>query len=429
MLTRDISLEDCILDLVDNAIDGAWSQSGEKPDELKSGTGLDGREVKILLSESKFSISDNCGGISFDDAVDYAFTFGRDDEQTDAGFTVGVYGIGMKRAVFKIGKSIRIHSTYEEAGSLKAFTVPIEIDTWLREKREPWDFEIDEAQPDVTPGVRIEITELYDEVRKQFQDAKYIRALRTQLSRDYLLPLMRGLEISLNGDVVESREPVLQESSAFKPMRTSYLDDGVKVEIFAGMWRSPPNDTEPETSGRLDNASGWYILCNGRAVLSADRTSVTGWGDALPRWHSQYGGFHGYVLFSSKSPELLPMTTTKRSVNTSSGVYRRALARIEEPTRAWINYTNSRKKDLDGVKDIEESTKSRPISAIEENSQVLLPAVKASKQERVANVNYAVDVDRLKDLAASLGDRSMTYREVGIRSFDYAYGELVEDEA
>jgi hypothetical protein len=31
MITRDISLEDCILDLIDNSVDGAWRCEGSKP--------------------------------------------------------------------------------------------------------------------------------------------------------------------------------------------------------------------------------------------------------------------------------------------------------------------------------------------------------------------------------------------------------------
>ena len=129
MLTRDISLDDCILDLVDNSIDGAWRNSGQQPSSLAVDSGLHDYRVALEISECHFAIADNCGGITLDDAVDYAFTFGRREEQERGEYTVGVYGIGMKRAVFKLGNDIQINSTYAVNGAFESFLVPISVDT------------------------------------------------------------------------------------------------------------------------------------------------------------------------------------------------------------------------------------------------------------------------------------------------------------
>src|SRR6202041_1877732 len=94
-----------------------------------------------------------------------------------------------------------------------------------------------------------------------------------------------------------------QESGSFAPLRQSYEDDGVKVEIIAGMSSAPPDSTDPDEPSRIDRTSGWYVLCNGRAVLTADRSIVTGWGSFnWPSWHNQYNGFIGVVLFSAADP-------------------------------------------------------------------------------------------------------------------------------
>jgi hypothetical protein len=71
MLTRDIPLDQAILDLIDNSVDGAKS--------LKA---LNGRSfadlwVKLEFDKDKFVISDNCGGFSKNAARKYAFKFGR----------------------------------------------------------------------------------------------------------------------------------------------------------------------------------------------------------------------------------------------------------------------------------------------------------------------------------------------------------------
>ena len=103
MITRDITLEDCIFDLIDNSIDGAWEQKGGQPMRLGDNIKLTEYRISIEVKSDRFSIHDNCGGISLDDAVEYAFTFGRQEKALTENYSIGVYGIGMKRAIFKNG--------------------------------------------------------------------------------------------------------------------------------------------------------------------------------------------------------------------------------------------------------------------------------------------------------------------------------------
>ena len=131
-------------------------------------------------------------------------------------------------------------------------------------------------------------------------------------------------------------------------MRLEYQEDidgeDVSVEIIGGMSAPPPENTEPEEDDDGDKRFGWYVVCNGRIVLAADKTTIAGWGtDDWPQWHRQYSGFVGIILFTAANAAALPLTTTKRSVDTSSEVYRRARPRMREITRKWIDYTNARK--------------------------------------------------------------------------------------
>ena len=438
MLTRDITLEDCILDLIDNAVDAAWTASGQKPKTLVVDNALSAYDVRVEMSANAFTIADNCTGINLDDAVNYAFTFGRVRGDEPDKYTVGVYGIGMKRAIFKIGKQISIQSTYEEPdGTLVGFEVPINVDTWLGddgplagadEQSAPvWDFDIEPLDPAANVGVVIQVTDLLPDTSELFADKMHERALRRLLAKDYMLPLMRGLNIWLNGTQIEPTVIELRQNESFAPMRHRYEDGDVEVELLAGMAFQPSDDIDPDT--RKDEVSGWYVACNGRMMLTADRSSVTGWGELLPSWHRQYGGFVGLIFFSAENPLLLPMTTTKRSVDTSSAVYRRALGRMIEPTRAWINYTNARKSDLRNLKDLEKTAASTAITSVPERETVSLPTVtKNPAAEPMANVNYAVPRRRIRALGEALGDRRMSYRDVGLESFEYAYGELVDEE-
>ncbi|KRE63763.1 ATP-binding protein [Nostocoides sp. Soil756] len=441
MLTRDISLEDCILDLVDNSIDGAWEKSGYEPTELRSDSALSTYHIKIRFSDDDFSIVDNCGGITLDNAADYAFTFGRRHDQTPDDFSVGVYGIGMKRAVFKLGDLIEVRSTYVDGRRTESFRVPINVPEWMARDAEPlangelaapnWDFDIEESDPLSEPGVAVHVSGLRPETSERLGDPTFERRLRRILGRDYMVPLMRGLRISVNGVAVVGYKLELRGSDDFAPMRDRYTDGSVTVEILAGMVSVPPDSAEPDENDRRKiDPSGWYILCNGRVVLAADTSNLTGWGEELPRWHRQYSGFAGIALFSAARAADLPMTTTKRSVDVSHAVYRRALARMHEPTRTWISYTNARKFDLDEAKHRERSAEPKELVAVEARPTVRVPtlATPTPTRERIGNINYAMPYKRIKALAKGLGDSQLSYRDVGIKSFDYAYETLVGED-
>lgn len=428
MLTRDISLDDCILDLVDNSIDGALQSSRVEGVQLARSDELARFEVNISLTPDTFTISDNCGGIQLDEAIDYAFTFGRRAEEPIENFSVGVYGIGMKRAVFKLGRKITIHSTYRDGDKLSAFEVPIDVDRWMTDDAESWDFDIEEAEPAAEAGVTITVTELLPETRSKFEDPTYARSLERTLARDYLLPLLSGLVIRVNGRTVQGRTLEFRTGGDFTPMRWKYNDGDVEVEVIAGMLAPPPDNASGDEAIVGEDLSGWYVACNGRIVLAADRTATTGWGGHLPRWHPQYAGFVGLVLFTAANPLLLPMTTTKRNVDSASEVYRRALVEMAKPARTWIDYTNARKQSLETAHQLEAATAVREVSEIAVQARVEMPTLRPKPREKVANVNFAVPLRRMRALASGFGNENLNFREVGLRSFNYAYDRLVDEE-
>ena len=122
MLTRDISLSDAILDLIDNCLDGALRSSPEGNVDYSK------YSISITLSADKFCIHDNCGGIPRETAKNYAFKMGRepDDERDSTTETIGMYGVGMKRAIFKMGRDALVRTLCKD----DAFEVPISSD-WL----------------------------------------------------------------------------------------------------------------------------------------------------------------------------------------------------------------------------------------------------------------------------------------------------------
>lgn len=434
MITRDITLEDCILDLIDNSVDGAWRSEGSRPMGISQDADLSRYRIKITASPELFCIEDNCGGMSLDDAVNHAFSFGRKVTDTTDDYSIGVYGIGMKRAVFKLGEDIKIRSTYpDERDGRVSFAVPIIVSEWLLDDTPPWDFDITEDDSLSENGVEIVVKNLTPGAESSFGNPAFMQNLRRTITRDYSLHLHRGLEIVLNGTPITGWQIELLQGADFSPVRIEYPDevegDPVAVEIIGGMAAPPPDSSDPDVEDEGEKRFGWYVVCNGRIVLAADKTSVSGWGtDEWPQWHRQYSGFIGIILFTAANAAALPLTTTKRSVDTSSEVYRRARPRMREVTRAWIDYTNMRKQALDEAKRIEAAAAPVAIYAVERRAAPVLPRLVAKPAEPVANVNYAVPLVRLKRLARALGRSNLPYREVGIKTFDYTYSDLVGEE-
>ena len=432
MITRDITLEDCILDLIDNSIDGALSQKGSPPLGLQANVDLSDFHVRLDVEENGFSITDDCGGMTLDAAIDYAFSFGRPDDVETDDFSIGVYGIGMKRAVFKLGRKIEIVSTYVEDEAPASFRVPIDVDEWLAKGGAEWDFDIEPAEGLAEPGVRISVEDLTEQTRDAFASPVFVRNLRRTIARDYTLHLARGLDIVVNGEEARGIPIEFRQGDEFQPLRLEYEDDAdgtpVKVEILAGMAAPPPDDVAPDDQAKGEERFGWYVACNGRVVVAGDKTRLTGWGvEGQPTWHRQYAGFLGMMLFTSADAAALPLTTTKRSVDSSSGVYRRALAKAREVTSAWTRYTNARKQDIEAAKRRETAAAAVRIEEIRTSDKVVLPKIEPQPKVRMANVNYSVRADRMARLAEAYGSRTMSYRDVGIRAFEDAYEANVDD--
>ena len=150
MLPRDIELGDAILDLVDNSVDGAMRQRRKSLHETNVYKGF---RCNLEISENKFRITDNCGGIP-KEYIDSAFRLGRPQVDKDGDLpTIGMYGIGMKRAIFKMGLAAKVSSVTDGSSSTVEYT-----EEWLDPENDDFKLSIGENNDDQSDdGVYIEI--------------------------------------------------------------------------------------------------------------------------------------------------------------------------------------------------------------------------------------------------------------------------------
>lgn len=429
MLTRDISIQDCILDLIDNSVDAAWEQDGGEHPGLETSNRLSNYKIKLDITDELFRISDNCGGLTLKNAQESAFNFGNPSQfnEEDSTLSVGVYGIGMKRAIFKLGSEIEIESTFQNASdALEAFVVKIDVEKWLTEDAKTWTFPIFKTEPANCTGLTITVRKLREDVHGTFGNS-FVNRLRDTISRDYMMPLGHGLNITLNDRPVIGEKMTLMSSPEFVPYHQSTNEGDVHISVFAGMGGKPSSDDDPNTPALRRSESGWNIFCNGRAVLTNDTSSISGWGAGkVPKWHPQYNGFKGYVFFTSKTPSLLPMTTTKRDVDEGALVYKKALGMMADPAKAWTKYTNLRKDRKKQAEPKEKSASPKPLDSLDENDELGVPDL--GETDPVANISFSKPIDQVRALGRAFGDSDMTYREVGIKAFEYSFNLRVDEE-
>jgi hypothetical protein len=411
MITRDISLRDCIFDLLDNAIDGA-----RRSPVNGSSTPFVHHKIELSFDSKHFNIKDNCGGIKLSDAIDYAFHFGRKPHSpTDVKGGIGLYGIGMKRAIFKIGKNCEVVSHASDA----SFKVIINVPEW--EVKPSWDFEYEDVAPIANKGASISIAELNDGIAQMLGDPGFKNELVKDIARDYAFFIHQGLQIEVCKNLVPSYKFQLVTSEQVVPAVETYDDDGVSVRILVGLVDELPDDIPDELRPTAVERYGWFVICNDRVVLAADKSERTVWGDdEFKVWHPQYNGFGGFVFFSSDDQSKLPWTTTKRELDAASPLYRRAIAKMKILTDQFTKYTNTRKQDLEGARAAEVRKSLVEVSELTVVQPLKMPTLNTvSQRSDIVSISYQrrkIDVDEVK---RHLGAPSMTNKDMGIKTFEY----------
>ncbi len=444
MLTRDILLDDAILDLLDNCVDGilrSGRTGGDKP--------YAGFKAEIEFNKDSFSISDNCGGIPWS-LHEYAFRMGRaseSDRPPDPAGTVGAYGIGMKRAIFKMGKRCLI-STLSEKDQYEVEITP----NWIANETE-WYIPVRSAKRSGgADGTTIVIGDLYNGISKKFSDdrEKFQSELVRKISGHYSFIIDKGLEVIINGEVAKPYAAKLvfdhsQEAGVIRPYIFKTKTDGVEVFLAVGFTRGIPSPDEILAEEKAPKYSsieaGWTILCNDRAVLYCNRDELTGWGEAgIPRYHTQFIAISGIVEFRSEDAGKLPTTTTKRGIDTSSQLYLQIKNKMREGTRIFTDFTNKWKSREEEAKAFIQKGEKLSFGKIKEEAQHLpfkstktsfppgdqyqpklpLPLKPETTTQRIL---FSKEISKIETVGEYFGNPDMVPAKAGEKCFDIIYEE------
>ena len=422
IITKDIRIDEAILDLVDNSIDGAK--------RLRPGDEADyrGLFVDITVNGKEFEIADNCGGIPLDIARKYAFKFGRAAGFVPTDSSVGQFGIGMKRALFKMARNFSVRSIEPKY----SYGIDVNVRKWASDDIN-WDFDIVElkagAFEEYETKTLLHINELEPAVAQVLESETFGRALSRDIRVRHLDAMRRNLAITLNGETIIPGDLQLKQGAIVTSLSRKFEDpigkSSLRTRLYVGVG----------DSDRL--RAGWYIFCNGRCILEADQTSETGWsaavegGVSMPKYHGQFARFRGYAFLDAQDASILPWNTTKTGLDPETIAYRKLFPRLIEAARPVINFLNA----LDAENDLAPSERvlSTGLNQSPAMSLERLPAslsfIYREPPERgppMSNIKYRRLTSEVNQLKEAMGVATLPL--LGERSFEFAYENLVEDE-
>lgn len=426
MFTKDISMEECILDLIDNSIDGLIRSKALSPKEISksifSGNGATPKgqrhlpTIDVRYSQTQIEIADTCGGIDLNYALTEAFNFGHSVGWSEG--HLGVYGIGLKRAVFKLGDRFSIESHTTENG----FSCSLTVSKWLQNDANmaDWRIPLTAKQPPKgkTPGTKITVSGLHEEVRLRMKDGMLATSLEREISTTYAFFLEQYVRVTLNGRTIQPFDiPLARAKSGKVSFEKLEPRPGVIVRIYASV-------SAADLKGRwVGERAGWYVACNGRLVLHADQSDISGWGvSPTPKYHPKFRQFIGLVFFEADDPHSLPWTTTKRGLNRESSVYlriRNKMAVAAEPVLSYLSDLYAATPDDEGPTDKEIA---RSVTAISVGAATGRKTTQFTppKKERKKTTRVQYDVDKAElELVQQHLRKKMSAMAVGRHTFDY----------
>lgn len=398
MLTRDISIERAIIDLIDNSIDGAK--------RLRPDGDYSGLWIKLNLDENQLIIKDNCGGIPLVIAKEYAFCFGRSEDYdkivaSEMKQGIGRFGVGMKRALFKTGQIFQV----ESKNKTEHFEIKQDIFEWLVKKE--WEFEFNAVDNSgiIEDGTSITVKKLFPNIGGYFKksNSPFLNSLIKDIGITIGRTIDKGLELTVNGEKIESRTVQFIAVDEYKPIKKEDKFGNVKVTIFAGIGVGNPE------------LAGWYIYMNDRLVLASDKSYVTGWRDKdnndpeFTKFASKHATFRGVAYFESDNSEDLPMTTTKTGVDANHPVYIAARAGLINPAKEEVFTLIDQFKTVGKIAELKENNPTYKLIKAEElrvnhtmySEKIVMPNRPTIEENKFVRITFTKEieiVDKVKQL-------------------------------
>ena len=313
-LIQDISEDQAICDLIDNSIDN-W--------KILKKTGL--LEVNISISESKIEMKDNAGGIDLK-TLPLLLRPGGTNRTGGEGIK-GIWGVGVKRAIFFLGKKITILTRKKNEDGLK-----LEVDEdWLTkdEAKNKWEIEYS-----IDNSISEEITKIIIKNLKIILNSFSILEIRKSITRTYRDEIKEGkLQIIFNDSIIKvfpefpwSKSEYAPPSRYITDIPILHSDRKIHVEITIGVMTQPGE----EYSYGID------FIGNGRIILQNNLDWRMGFKkERLGMAHPTINRFKAVVRVSGDSRDI-PWNSAKSDINPNHPNYVNIADLVFQVSRQYV---------------------------------------------------------------------------------------------
>ena len=323
-IINDYDFTTAICELIDNSLD-LWLKA-DKAMKLEVTVEVD-HDRQIII------VSDNGGGVSKQN-LRLLVTPGGSNNDPD-GESIGVFGVGSKRAVVALGENITIRTRH---GSGTTYAIDIDKD-WLASP--DWNLP-SYSVLDIDEGTTtIEASQLRRSVSE-----RDVEALKSHLSETYAKFLAHAnFRLLLNGTPLVAKT---FDHWSFPPghdpvyLQFAVGHEGgkqVMVTIEAGLI----NDRDPAN----DNY-GVYAYCNGRLIEKEMRIKEVGYFSSSEAGTPHPDASLARVIVQFDGPaSLMPWNSSKSAINTKHATFEGGMARITEFTTHFSKLSRALKGTWD----------------------------------------------------------------------------------
>jgi hypothetical protein len=265
-------------------------------------------------------------------------------------------------------------------------------------------------------GTSITISELRDEVALRIREGGVPNNIFDDAATTYPYFLDQCIKLRINDTEVPPRTITLGESDGLvRAAREKFTYDGVRVNLAATV--APGQRTMED--------AGWYILCNGRVVVRANKDELTGWGADLASFQPKYRSFVGLASFESDEPLSLPWTTTKRALNRESAVFihtRNQIVTMSKPILTFLNsqYPSDPTTDVGDIRDTLEGIKPVLFREIASKPSIGFAYTPPKKKEKKKEwIRFQAPIAVLDKVRRHLRRSYMTPSDIGRYALDH----------
>ena len=296
-IIADYDLNRSICELIDNGLD-VWVRGGK----AKNIT------IKVVLDKGQqtITVEDNAGGLPKDE-LRYIVGPGQTGTSPTEE-TIGIFGVGTKRAVVALAQDITIRTRYS---SEKTYQVDFD-DQWLAD--DDWELPLYEVDDIAKGATAVELQKLRVHIT---DDA--IAQLSEHLSATYAQFLTnQQVKISLNGIPVSPQffdnwaYPPKFSPRKYKGILKTTDEHSIKVEVLAGL-----SDESSPAAGEY----GVYFYCNDRLIARALKTFEMGFTKGLAGLPHPKVSLTKVLVFLNGNAASMPWNSSKSDISTKHEVF------------------------------------------------------------------------------------------------------------